>query len=222
MQPTEGSRVVIISFPFNVCDPLGDRVGVSLGWGLLGAQRQFLLWTSQKTILFSIRSKPGSSGEFCELCESPCCCCSLSHVRFFVIPWTAACQASLSFTVSWSFLKFMSIESVVPPNHLILCHLLLLLPSIFSSIKVFSNEPAIHIRWPKYWSFSISPSNEYSALIRIPLGLTDVPKGSLWPLRNTAEEAAWILEGKRVVSAHGPCKETSGGGETQLAHWARS
>ena len=82
-------------------------------------------------------------------------------------PWTAARQASLSITNSQSLLKFMSIESVMPSNHLILCHPLLLLPSIFRSIRVFSNESVLHIRWPKYWSFSfsISPSNEYSRLI---------------------------------------------------------
>ena len=91
----------------------------------------------------------------------------LSHVRLFVTPWTAAHQASLSFTISWSFLKLMSIESVIPSNHLILCRLFLLLPSVFPSIRVFSKESALHIRWPKYWSFnfSISPSNEYSGLI---------------------------------------------------------
>ena len=82
-------------------------------------------------------------------------------------PWTAACQASLSITNSWRLLKLMSIESVMPRNHLILCRTLLLLPSIFPSIRVFSNESILHIRWPKYWSFSfsISPSNEYSGLI---------------------------------------------------------
>ena len=92
---------------------------------------------------------------------------SLSRVRFFVVPWIAAFQPSLSFTISWSLLKLMSIESMVPSNHLILCHPLLLLPSIFLSIRVFSNESPLHIRWPKYWSFSfnISPSNEYSGLI---------------------------------------------------------
>ena len=89
----------------------------------------------------------------------------LSHVQLFGTPWTAACQASLSFTISQSLLKLMSIESVMPSNHLIFCHLLLLLPSIFPSIRVFSNESALLIKWPKYWSFSISPSNEYSGLI---------------------------------------------------------
>ena len=90
---------------------------------------------------------------------------SLSRVRLFVTPWTAAHQASLSFTMSQSLLKFMSIESVMLPNHLILC--LLLLPSIFPSIRIFSNELALHIRWQKYWSFNFttSPSNEYSGLI---------------------------------------------------------
>ena len=92
---------------------------------------------------------------------------SLSLVRLFVTPWTVAIQASLSFTISWSLLKFMSIESMMSSNHLILGHPVLLLPSIFPSIRVFSNELTLCIRWPKYWSFSfsISPSSEYSALI---------------------------------------------------------
>ena len=83
----------------------------------------------------------------------------------FVTPWTAACQASLSITNSWSSLKLMSIESVMPSNHLILCHPLLLLPSIFPSIRVFSNESVLCIRWPKHWnfSFSISPSQSVTA-----------------------------------------------------------
>ena len=93
----------------------------------------------------------------------------LSHVRLFATPWTAARQTSLSITNSQSLLKLMSIESVMPSNHLILCRPLLLLPSTFPSIRVFSNESVLHIRWPKYWSFSfnISSSNEYSGLIRI-------------------------------------------------------
>ena len=92
---------------------------------------------------------------------------SLSCVQLFATPWTAACQASLSITNSRSLLKLMSIESVMPSNHLILCHPLLLPPSIFPSIRVFSDESVLLIRWPKYWSFSfsISPSNEYSGLI---------------------------------------------------------
>ena len=92
---------------------------------------------------------------------------SFSRVRLFVTPWIAACQASLSITNSRSPPKLMSIESVMPSNHLILCHPLLLLSSIFPSIRIFSNESALRIRWPKYWSFSlrISPSNENSGLI---------------------------------------------------------
>ena len=90
----------------------------------------------------------------------------LSCIQLFATPWTAACQASLSITNSWSLLKLMSIELVMPSSHLILC-LPLLPPSIFSSIRVFSNESALRIRWPKYWNFSfnISPSNEHSGLI---------------------------------------------------------
>ena len=90
---------------------------------------------------------------------------SLSHVQLFATPWTAAIQASLSFTTSLSLLKVMSIESVMLSNHLILCCYLLLSPSVFPSVMVFSKESAFCIRWPKYWSFSSSPSNEYSGLI---------------------------------------------------------
>ena len=91
----------------------------------------------------------------------------LSYVQLFVIPWTAAYQASLSITNSWSLLKLMSIDSVMPSNRLILCHPLLLPPSIFPGIRVYSNESVLHIRSPKYWSFSFSigPSNEYLGLI---------------------------------------------------------
>ena len=92
---------------------------------------------------------------------------SLSRVRLFATPWTAALQASLSITNSRSLLKLVSVESVMPSSHLILCRPLLLPPSIFPSIRLFSNESVLHIRWPKYWSFSFSssPSNEYSGLI---------------------------------------------------------
>ena len=90
---------------------------------------------------------------------------SLSCVRLFAIPWTVARQVSLSFTIFWSSRKLMSTELVLLSNHLTLCRLLLLLPSIFPSIKVFSSELVLCIRWPKYWSFSISPSNEYWGLI---------------------------------------------------------
>ena len=100
----------------------------------------------------------------------------LSHVRFFVTPWTAACQASLSIANSQSLLKLMSIESVMPCNHLILCCPLLLPPSIFPSIRVFSNESALRIRWQKYWSFSfsISCSSEYSWLISFRMNWLDL------------------------------------------------
>ena len=107
----------------------------------------------------------------CSLVTNDISCCQsvqlLSHVQLFVTPWKAACQASLSITNSWSFLKLMSIKSVMPSNLLILCHPLIHLPSIFPSIRVFSNESVLCIRWPKYWSFSfsISHSNGYSGLI---------------------------------------------------------
>ena len=99
---------------------------------------------------------------------------SLSHVLLFATPWTTAQQASLSITNSWSLLKLKSIESMMPSNHLILCHPLLRLPSIFPSIRVFSNESVLCIGWPKYWSFSISPSNEYSGLISFRMDWLDI------------------------------------------------
>ena len=101
---------------------------------------------------------------------------SLSHVQLFVTPWTAARQASLSFTISRSLLKLMSIESVMPFSHLILCCLFLFLPPILLSIKVFSNESTLHIRWPKYWSFSfsISPSSEHPGLISFRMNWLDL------------------------------------------------
>ena len=101
---------------------------------------------------------------------------SLSHVRLFTIPWTAARQASLSINNSRSSLKLVFVESVIPSNHLILCCPLLLPPSIFPSIRVFSNESILHIRWPKYWtfSFSISPSNDYSGLISFRMDWLDL------------------------------------------------
>ena len=100
----------------------------------------------------------------------------LSRIQLFVTPWTVARQATLSITNSWNLLKLMSIESVMPSNHLILWSPLLLLPSIFPSLRVFSNESVLHIRWPKYWSFSfsISPSNEYSGLISFRMDWLDL------------------------------------------------
>ena len=124
--------------------------------------------------LFSVMRQPrweGSSGEN-QLSSVQ----SLSHVQLFVTPWTAAHQASLSITNFQNLLKLMSIESVMPSNHLIFCHPLLLAPSIFPSIRVFSNESVLFIRWPKYWSFSfsISPSDEYSGLISFRMDWLDV------------------------------------------------
>ena len=121
---------------------------------------------------------------------------SLSCVWLFATPWTAACQASLSITNSWSLSKLTSIESVMPSNHLIHCHPLLLLPSIFPSIRVFSNESALRIRWPKYWSFNfnISPSKEHPGLIsfRIWLDLLAV-QGTLKSLLQHYSSKASIL-----------------------------
>ena len=119
---------------------------------------------------------------------------SFSRVRLFVTQWTAACQASLSITNSWSPPKSMSIESVVPSNHLILCHPLLLLPSIFPSIRVFSNESALHIRWPKYWSFSfnMSLSSEHPTLISFRMDWLDLlaVQGTLKSLQHHSSKAS--------------------------------
>ena len=123
---------------------------------------------------------------------------SLSRVRIFATPWTAARQASLSVINFHSLLKLMSIESVMPSNHLILCHPLLLPPSIFPSIRVFSNESVLHIRWPKYWcfSFSISPSNEYSGLISFRMDWLDLlaVQGTLKNLLRHHSSKASVLQ----------------------------
>ena len=122
---------------------------------------------------------------------------SLSHVLLFATPWTAARQASLSITNSRSLLKLMSIESVLPSNHLILCHPIFLLPSIFPSIRVFSNESALCIRWPKYWgfSYSLSPSNEYLGLISFRMDWLDLlaVQGTLRSLLQHCSSKASIL-----------------------------
>ena len=122
----------------------------------------------------------------------------LSHVRLFVTPWTAACKASLSITNSRSLFKLMSVELVMPPNHLVLCHLLLLPPSILPSIRVFTNQSAPHISWLKYWSFSfnISPSNEHPGLISFRMDRLDllaVP-GTLKSLLQHHSSKALILQ----------------------------
>ena len=109
----------------------------------------------------------------------------LSHVRLFATPWAAAYQALLSFTISRSLFKLMSIESVMSSNHLFLCHPPFLLPSIFPSIRVFSYESVFCIRWPKYWSFSISPSNEYLGLISFRIDWFD-----LFPVQGTPKESS--------------------------------
>ena len=117
---------------------------------------------------------------------------SLSCVRLFAAPWTAARQASLSITNSRSLLKLRSIESVMPSSHLILCHPLLLLPSIFPSVRVFSNESALRIRWPEYWSFSfsISPSSEHSGLISFRMDICTTSHLSISLLMDTS--VAWM------------------------------
>jgi len=123
---------------------------------------------------------------------------SLSRVRLFATPWTAACQASLSTTNSRSPPKLMSIESVMPSNHLILYRPLLLLPSVFPSIRVFSNESALHMRWPEYWSFSfsISPSNEYAGLISFRMDWLDLlaVQGTLKSLLQHHSSKASVLQ----------------------------
>ena len=123
---------------------------------------------------------------------------AFSHIWLFATPWTAACQASLSFAISWSLLKLMSIESVRPSNHFILCHPLLLLPSIFPTIKrLIYNESVLHIRWPKYWSFSfsISPSEESSRLISFRIDWFDLlaVQGTLKSLHQTHSSKTSIL-----------------------------
>ena len=138
--------------------PLPDPINHELSGSCLGVQgvlflARFSVWVLSCDFGFAI---------------APDCYCSvhlLSCVSLFATPWTVARQASLSLTISWSLPKFTSIELVMPSNHLLLCCPLLLFPSIIPSNRVFSNESVLHIRRPKYWSFSISPSNEYSGLI---------------------------------------------------------
>ena len=131
---------------------------------------------------------------------------SLSHIRLFVILWTAARQASMSITNSRSLFKLMCIESMMPLNHLILCRLLLLPPSIFPSIRVFSSESVLHIRWPKYWSFSlnINPSNEYSGLISFMTDWLDLlaVQGTLKSLLQHHSSKASVLQRSAFFMVH--------------------
>ena len=143
---------------------------------------------------------------------------SLNHVRLLVTPWTGAHQASLSITNSQSLLKLMSIEFMMPSNHLIFCHPLLLPPSIFPSIRVFSNKSVLHVRWPEYWSFSlsISPSNEYSGLISFRIDWFDllVSKGLSRVFSNTTVQginssALSFLDGPPLTSIYDDWKNNS-------------
>ena len=138
----------------------------------------------------------------------------ISLVQLFVTPWTAAHQASLSITNSWGLLKLMSTKSVMPSNHLILCHPLLLLPSVFRSIRVFSNDSVLCIRWPKYWSFSfnISPSNEYSGLISFRMDWLDLltVQGTLKSFLQQYSSRASVLQLSAffIVQLSHPCMTT--------------
>ena len=136
-----------------------------------------------------------------------------SCVQFFATPWTTACQVSLSFTISRSLPKFMSIEPVMPFNHLILCCPLLLLPSIFPSIRVFSSEPPLHIKWPKYRnvSFSISPSNEYSGPVSFMIDWFDLAvQGTLKSSLQHHSSKASVLQHSTffIVQLSHPCMTT--------------
>ena len=142
-------------FPQKILRMFGDIHGCHSGWGGGEKSGGFIYWAEARHTT----------------CSLSCC-----YAQLFVTPWTAAHQASLSFTISWSLLKLMSIESVMPSNHLILCRPLLLPPSIFPSTRVFSNECHLCIRWPKYWSFSFSINcfSEYSGLIFFRIDLSDL------------------------------------------------
>ena len=148
---------------------------------------------------------------------------SLSCVRLFATPWTAACQASLSITNSQSLLKLMSLESVMPSNLLILCHPLLLLPSIFPSIRLFSSDSALRIRWPKYWSFSFSigPSNEYSGLISFRMGRLDLlaVEGTLRSLLQHHSSKASILQCPAFFMVHLSYPYVTTGKAIALTRW---
>ena len=148
---------------------------------------------------------------------------SLSRVWLFATPRTTAPQASLSITNSWSLLKLMSIESVMPSNNLILCHPLLLPSSIFASIRVFSNDSFLHISWPKYWnfSFSISPPNEYSGLISFRMDLLDLlaVQGTLKSLLQHLRSKASILQCSAFFTVQLSHPYTTTGKTTALTRW---
>ena len=145
----------------------------------------------------------------------------LSHVQLFVTPWTAAHQASLSIIISWSLLKLMSIKSVMPSNHLILCRPLLLSPSIFPSIKVFSSESVLHIRWPKFWSFSISPSNEHSGLVSFRMDWLDLlaVQGTLKSLLQQHSLKASILQCSALFTVQLSHPYMTSGKSIALTRW---
>ena len=163
------------------------------------------------------------SEKFCNILHKTLVVQLLSHVQLFVISWSAAHLASLSFTLSQSLLKLMSIESVMPSNHFILCRPFLLLPSIFPSIRVFSNEQSLCIRRSKYWSFSVSPSNEYSGLISfrmtrlISLQSKDSQESSPTPqFKSINSLALSLLYGPTLTSTHDSWKCMSGFDYTNL------
>ena len=161
-----GRELAIILFTLKIVESRVLFFNVYADSGSLNSP-QFVKYVSCNVFWFSLRRKHQDQFSSVQ---------SLSHVQFFATPWIAACQVSLSIINSRSLLKLMSITLVMTSNHLILCHPLLLPPSIFPSIRLFSNESVIRIRWPKYWSFSfsISPSNEYSGLISFRIDWMDL------------------------------------------------
>ena len=174
-------------------------------WGIINHLR----WTIQWQYIYFVWSLALPSSKTSQFSSVQ----SLSRVQLFEIPWTAAPQASLSITNSWRLLKLMSIESVMPSNHLILCHFLLLLPSIFPSIRVFSNVSVLRIRWPKFWNFSlsISLSDEYSGLISFRMDWLDLQNISSFPKGNH-------IPTKQFLPVSTSCKSL---GTTNLWFWLR-
>ena len=185
---------------------LGTRAGL---WGLGGS---LAAGGSQSSTPNPMREGPRAALVTMHATSTSCCCCSvIQSCPSLVTPRTAARQASLSFTISQSLLRLMSIQSMMPSNHLILCHPLLFLPSIFPSIRVFSNESVLCIRWPKYWSFSfsISPSNEYSGLISYRIDWFDLlaVQGTLKSLLQHHNSKASILQLSSILPHLLSCKD---------------